>query len=174
MFLYHLPPPVSAENYAREFFDLLVAFVCLLSLLLCGRSIVRGIFLQHVRQHTKPFLYLCCEGAVLLGDSKISTLHIRFPLMNTIRLCSIYFVDFKHAELDYFSLKTCFNKLQTAPQRKLIIIIIIIILLQFFCFDHSKATRLQSGNLVMKERVAQRNRMTQCQAVVTDNTLMLN
>lgn len=57
---------------------------------------------------------------------------------------------------------------------KLIIIIIIIILLQFFCFDHSKATRLQSGNLVMKERVAQRNRMTQCQAVVTDNTLMLN
>uniref|UniRef100_A0A671Y410 Mucolipin TRP cation channel 1 n=1 Tax=Sparus aurata TaxID=8175 RepID=A0A671Y410_SPAAU len=42
-------PNVSghAENYAREFFDLLVAFVCLLSLLLCGRSIVRGIFLQH-------------------------------------------------------------------------------------------------------------------------------
>ncbi|TMS14659.1 Mucolipin-1 [Larimichthys crocea] len=33
--------------YAREFFDVLVAFVCLLSLLLCGRSIVRGILLQH-------------------------------------------------------------------------------------------------------------------------------
>uniref|UniRef100_A0A3Q3W2C9 Uncharacterized protein n=1 Tax=Mola mola TaxID=94237 RepID=A0A3Q3W2C9_MOLML len=34
-------------DYAREFFDVLVAFVCLLSLLLCGRSIFRGILLQH-------------------------------------------------------------------------------------------------------------------------------
>ncbi|XP_071774581.1 mucolipin-1b isoform X1 [Centroberyx gerrardi] len=42
-------PNVSghAESYAREFFDVLVAFVCLLSLLLCGRSILRGILLQH-------------------------------------------------------------------------------------------------------------------------------
>ncbi|CAG5897393.1 unnamed protein product [Menidia menidia] len=42
-------PNVSghAENYAREFFDVLVAVVCLLSLLLCGRSILRGILLQH-------------------------------------------------------------------------------------------------------------------------------
>nr|XP_046270038.1 mucolipin-1b isoform X2 [Scatophagus argus] len=42
-------PNVSgqAENYAREFFDVVVAFVCLLSLLLCGRSILRGILLQH-------------------------------------------------------------------------------------------------------------------------------
>ncbi|KAM3597522.1 uncharacterized protein V6R79_005683 [Siganus canaliculatus] len=41
-------PNVSghAESYAREFFDVLVAFVCLLSLLLCGRSIVRGVLLQ--------------------------------------------------------------------------------------------------------------------------------
>ncbi|XP_024289185.1 mucolipin-1-like isoform X1 [Oncorhynchus tshawytscha] len=36
-----------AENYAREAFDLLVAIVCLLSLLLCGRSILRGVILQH-------------------------------------------------------------------------------------------------------------------------------
>ncbi|KAM6957488.1 mucolipin-1b [Aplochiton taeniatus] len=36
-----------AESYAREAFDVLVAFVCLLSLLLCGRSIFRGILLQH-------------------------------------------------------------------------------------------------------------------------------
>ncbi|XP_060921221.1 mucolipin-1b [Labrus mixtus] len=36
-----------AENYAREFFDVLVAIVCLLSLLLCGRSIVRGVVLQN-------------------------------------------------------------------------------------------------------------------------------
>ncbi|XP_041833046.1 mucolipin-1b [Melanotaenia boesemani] len=36
-----------AESYAREFFDVLVAIVCLLSLLLCGRSILRGILLQH-------------------------------------------------------------------------------------------------------------------------------
>ncbi|KAM4530546.1 mucolipin-1b [Odontesthes bonariensis] len=42
-------PNVSghAENYARELFDVLVAIVCLLSLLLCGRSILRGILLQH-------------------------------------------------------------------------------------------------------------------------------
>lgn len=42
-------PNVSghAENYARVFFDILVAIVCLLSLLLCGRSILRGIILQH-------------------------------------------------------------------------------------------------------------------------------
>ncbi|KAK5856726.1 hypothetical protein PBY51_008302 [Eleginops maclovinus] len=42
-------PNVSghAESYALEFFDVLVAFVCLLSLLLCGRSVLRGILLQH-------------------------------------------------------------------------------------------------------------------------------
>uniref|UniRef100_A0A7N6ASM2 Polycystin cation channel PKD1/PKD2 domain-containing protein n=1 Tax=Anabas testudineus TaxID=64144 RepID=A0A7N6ASM2_ANATE len=42
-------PNVSghAESYAREFFDVLVAIVCLLSLLLCGRSILRGVILQH-------------------------------------------------------------------------------------------------------------------------------
>ncbi|XP_058510521.1 mucolipin-1b [Solea solea] len=42
-------PNVSghAENYAREFFDVLVAVVCLLSLLLCGRSVLRGIVLQY-------------------------------------------------------------------------------------------------------------------------------
>ncbi|KAL0993029.1 hypothetical protein UPYG_G00102380 [Umbra pygmaea] len=35
-----------AENYLREAFDVLVAIVCLLSLLLCGRSILRGVVLQ--------------------------------------------------------------------------------------------------------------------------------
>ncbi|XP_069005476.1 mucolipin-1b [Embiotoca jacksoni] len=42
-------PNVSghAETYTREFFDVVVATVCLLSLLLCGRSILTGIFLQH-------------------------------------------------------------------------------------------------------------------------------
>ncbi|KAK2833897.1 hypothetical protein Q5P01_017786 [Channa striata] len=42
-------PSVSghAESYARQFFDVLVAIVCLLSLLLCGRSILRGVLLQH-------------------------------------------------------------------------------------------------------------------------------
>lgn len=52
----HLAPLLSAESYAREFFDVLVAFVCLLSLLLCGRSVLRGILLQHVRRQTK---HLC-------------------------------------------------------------------------------------------------------------------
>ncbi|XP_048103544.1 mucolipin-1-like [Alosa alosa] len=41
-------PSVSghAENYARVAFDVAVSVVCLLSLLLCGRSIIRGIVLQ--------------------------------------------------------------------------------------------------------------------------------
>lgn len=41
-----LPPP--AENYTRLAFDVAVALVCMLSLLLCGRSILRGIVLQQV------------------------------------------------------------------------------------------------------------------------------
>uniref|UniRef100_A0A8C7C7Z8 Mucolipin TRP cation channel 1a n=1 Tax=Oncorhynchus kisutch TaxID=8019 RepID=A0A8C7C7Z8_ONCKI len=41
-------PSVSghAENYTRLPFDVVVAIVCMLSLLLCGRSILRGIILQ--------------------------------------------------------------------------------------------------------------------------------
>ncbi|KAL3066844.1 hypothetical protein OYC64_016735 [Pagothenia borchgrevinki] len=41
-------PSVSghAENYTRVAFDVAVALVCTLSLLLCGRSILRGIILQ--------------------------------------------------------------------------------------------------------------------------------
>lgn len=41
-------PSVSgqAENYTRAAFDVFVALVCMLSLLLCGRSILRGIILQ--------------------------------------------------------------------------------------------------------------------------------
>lgn len=37
-----------AENYTRVAFDVSVALLCLLSLLLCGRSILRGIILQQV------------------------------------------------------------------------------------------------------------------------------
>ncbi|XP_046899520.1 mucolipin-1a [Hypomesus transpacificus] len=42
-------PSVSghAENYTRLTFDVAVAVVCVLSLLLCGRSILRGVILQH-------------------------------------------------------------------------------------------------------------------------------
>ncbi|KAM9792901.1 mucolipin-1a [Neosynchiropus ocellatus] len=41
-------PSVSgqAENYTRVSFDVVVALLCMLSLVLCGRSIVRGIVLQ--------------------------------------------------------------------------------------------------------------------------------
>ncbi|XP_062244439.1 mucolipin-1-like [Platichthys flesus] len=41
-------PSVSgqAENYSRVAFDVVVALVCMVSLLLCGRSILRGITLQ--------------------------------------------------------------------------------------------------------------------------------
>uniref|UniRef100_A0A6Q2XDT5 Polycystin cation channel PKD1/PKD2 domain-containing protein n=1 Tax=Esox lucius TaxID=8010 RepID=A0A6Q2XDT5_ESOLU len=42
-------PSVSgqAENYTRLTFDVAVAMVCMLSLVLCGRSILRGLILQH-------------------------------------------------------------------------------------------------------------------------------
>ncbi|TSK17930.1 Mucolipin-1 [Bagarius yarrelli] len=42
-------PSVSghAESYTRVAFDVAVALVCVLSLVLCGRSILRGILLQH-------------------------------------------------------------------------------------------------------------------------------
>ncbi|KAL2100942.1 hypothetical protein ACEWY4_002703 [Coilia grayii] len=36
-----------ADSYARVAFDVIVAVVCVLSLLLCGRSILRGVLLQH-------------------------------------------------------------------------------------------------------------------------------
>ncbi|XP_063740085.1 mucolipin-1-like isoform X2 [Eleginops maclovinus] len=46
-------PSVSghAENYTRVAFDVAVALVCMLSLLLCGRSILRGIILQQEFVH---------------------------------------------------------------------------------------------------------------------------
>ncbi|KAF7659498.1 hypothetical protein LDENG_00297140 [Lucifuga dentata] len=46
-------PSVSghAENYTRVAFDAAVALVCLLSLVLCGRSILRGIMLQQEFVH---------------------------------------------------------------------------------------------------------------------------
>lgn len=43
----HIKP--TAQNYTRVAFDVAVALVCLLSLLLCGRSILRGVTLQQVR-----------------------------------------------------------------------------------------------------------------------------
>lgn len=52
---FYFCPLFSAENYAQEFFDVLVAIVCVLSLLLCGRSILRGILLQHVRKLATNF-----------------------------------------------------------------------------------------------------------------------
>lgn len=60
-------PNVSghAESYAREFFDVLVAIVCLLSLLLCGRSILRGIVLQH--EYVQFFKHKLCRN-VSWGD----------------------------------------------------------------------------------------------------------
>ncbi|XP_027879214.1 mucolipin-1 isoform X1 [Xiphophorus couchianus] len=54
-----------AESYAREFFDVVVATVCLLSLLLCGRSILRGILLQ--REYVQFFKHKL-ERKVSWGD----------------------------------------------------------------------------------------------------------
>ncbi|MEQ2195452.1 hypothetical protein XENOCAPTIV_013087, partial [Xenoophorus captivus] len=44
------PHIVTAESYTRVTFDVAVSLVCLLSLLLCGRSLLRGIMLQQVRE----------------------------------------------------------------------------------------------------------------------------
>ncbi|XP_074553319.1 mucolipin-1b [Halichoeres trimaculatus] len=49
-----------AENYLREFFDVLVATVCLLSLLLCGRSILRGVLLQ--QEYVQFFKHRLCRS----------------------------------------------------------------------------------------------------------------
>lgn len=51
-FIYACTHAVSlspADSYARVWFDVAVILVCILSLLLCGRSIIRGIILQNVR-----------------------------------------------------------------------------------------------------------------------------
>ncbi|XP_062264739.1 mucolipin-1-like [Platichthys flesus] len=60
-------PNVSghAESYARVLLDVLVAVVCLLSLLLCGRSILRGIVLQYEYVH---FFHLTLCRSVSWGD----------------------------------------------------------------------------------------------------------
>ncbi|KAJ7992709.1 hypothetical protein DPEC_G00281490 [Dallia pectoralis] len=48
------------ENYLREAFDLLVAIACLLSLLLCGRSIIRGVVLQ--KEYVQFFRHRLNQG----------------------------------------------------------------------------------------------------------------
>ncbi|KAK7929905.1 hypothetical protein WMY93_006300 [Mugilogobius chulae] len=60
-------PSVSgqAENYSRMAFDIIVAVVCLLSLLLCGRSILRGIILQ---QEFVQFFKECMDRKVCWSD----------------------------------------------------------------------------------------------------------
>ncbi|XP_072319556.1 mucolipin-1a isoform X2 [Eucyclogobius newberryi] len=60
-------PSVSgqAENYSRMAFDIIVAVVCLLSLLLCGRSILRGIILQ---QEFVQFFRECMDRKVGWSD----------------------------------------------------------------------------------------------------------
>ncbi|KAK1877742.1 Mucolipin-1 [Dissostichus eleginoides] len=74
-------PNVSghAESYALEFFDVCVAFVCLMSLLLCGRSVLRGVLLQHeyvqffkhrlIRRSKTSSSYDMC--GILLGTSTL-------------------------------------------------------------------------------------------------------
>ncbi|XP_033823094.1 mucolipin-1a [Periophthalmus magnuspinnatus] len=60
-------PSVSgqAENYTRVAFDVIVAIVCLLSLLLCGRSVLRGIILQ---QEFVQFFKECMDRKVCWSD----------------------------------------------------------------------------------------------------------
>lgn len=47
-FLFFFIKP-TAENHSRAAFDAIVALVCTVSLLLCGRSILRGIILEQVQ-----------------------------------------------------------------------------------------------------------------------------
>ncbi|XP_063049088.1 mucolipin-1-like [Engraulis encrasicolus] len=60
-------PSVSghAENHARVAFDVAVSVVCLLSLLLCGRSIIRGIILQ---QEFVEFFRVSLSRRVCVAD----------------------------------------------------------------------------------------------------------
>ncbi|KPP59590.1 Mucolipin-1-like, partial [Scleropages formosus] len=63
-------PSVSghAENHARLAFDLFVAFLCLLSLVLCGRSIVRGILLQQAGHGAWRFFKTTLDRKVSWAD----------------------------------------------------------------------------------------------------------
>lgn len=42
------PACISGDNSFRLFFDVVVILVCSLSFVLCARSIIRGLLLQHV------------------------------------------------------------------------------------------------------------------------------
>lgn len=55
-------PSCLVENYTRVAFDVVVAMICGISLVLCGRSIVRGILLQHVGETFKHSLLLKKEN----------------------------------------------------------------------------------------------------------------
>ncbi|XP_040003237.1 mucolipin-1a isoform X2 [Xiphias gladius] len=109
-------PSVSghAENYSRLAFDIIVALVCMVSLLLCGRSILRGIMLQQeFVQFFKETLHrkvcladrlefingwyilliisdiLTITGSIIkIGiESKILIVTLRAALPNVIRFC---------------------------------------------------------------------------------------
>lgn len=45
---YEEPRPLAGDNSFRLFFDVVVILVCSLSFVLCARSIIRGLMLQHV------------------------------------------------------------------------------------------------------------------------------
>lgn len=65
-------PSRLAKNYTRVAFNVVVAMICGLSLVLCGRSIVRGILLQHVGEtHTLQLRALSKEINSMLLNSRL-------------------------------------------------------------------------------------------------------
>jgi len=46
--LFNVTVPPGGDNSFRLFFDVVVILVCSLSFILCARSIIRGLMLQHV------------------------------------------------------------------------------------------------------------------------------
>lgn len=71
------PPP--AENYTRLAFDVAVALVCLLSLLLCGRSILRGVMLEQVGGKQSPGSVETEAGCVIDVMADCSDTFVKFP-----------------------------------------------------------------------------------------------
>lgn len=48
--LFNVTVPPGGDNSFRLFFDVVVILVCSLSFILCARSIIRGLMLQHVSE----------------------------------------------------------------------------------------------------------------------------
>lgn len=81
-------PP--AENYTRVAFDVAVALVCLLSLVLCGRSILRGVVLQQVGSISNSH-----QTSTALSETCFGTRVLRLPFISLVALPQEFVQYFK-------------------------------------------------------------------------------